>query len=268
MRRILRNNYEALLVISLFAIFGILKLVLANKIAMLNLYFIPVLISGYYLGKKRAVLSAIASVLLAVLFMVRWPSEIIDGNNELNAGLNVLVWASLLILSSILISTLNERRQQKQTTGTFFLLDKYLKDSTARKNHPSRVSVMARKVSEELRLHPRLVEGIEAAGLLHDIADTKEGREILMDCCKFGKDSDPIFDIALPILLNRDSTLTMDNTSIGADIIDVVDHYDRLSCASSDQEPWQLIREMESTASKSEQRIITALSKTLHKQTA
>jgi len=268
MQRLSKSNFEALLVISLFVVFGVLKIVLANKIAMLNLYFIPVLVAGYYLGKKRAVLSAIASVLLAVLFMIRWPNEIIEGNNELYSGLNILVWASLLILSSILVSTLNERRQYKQNANTFFLLEKYLKDVTMQESHPSRVSKMARKVGEELRLHPRLTRGIEAAALIHDIADTPEGKELLLECSKSGNGTDPIFDVALPVLLKKDSTTTLDSLPIGSTILDVVDRYDDLCNESDDMEAWQLIRELESTAGKGEQRVITALSRTLHKQTA
>ncbi len=52
MKRVMRKHAELAIILVSAAIFVALKLVLANKFALLNLYYIPVFLSGYSLGKK------------------------------------------------------------------------------------------------------------------------------------------------------------------------------------------------------------------------
>lgn len=263
MRRFAHKNSEALVVFALFAVFGLLKITLANKVAMLNLYFIPVLVSGYFLGKKRAILAALASVLLAVLFFVRWPGELVETGSQLSTGLNILVWATLLLLSSILVSTLNESRQHRQATATFKLLEKYIRDVAMRDTHPARVGRLAREVADELKLHPRLIDSIEAAGLLHDISDGTAGIELIEDCISVGVGTgNTVIDGALPILIGNHRHVNENRPlPIGSRILKIADLYDSARSVDNVSEPWQLIHEIESKTDKNDGRLINALSR-------
>ncbi len=267
MRNFARNNIEVLVIASLFAIFGLLKIVIANEFAFLNLYFIPVLISGYFLGKKRAILSAVASVLLTVLFLIRWPDELLASSGQLYGGLNILVWASLLVLSSILVSTINESRYYRQTTATLQLLEKYMRDIATQENHCARVGRLTREIAEELKLPPQMINSIEAAGLLHDVADTEEGLELISDCGKIQNHSkNEIIGEAIPILSYRHRRFgTM---PFGSRILRVADLYDTAKTADRNRELLDIVQYLESQTDESCTIVIKALLRTIHKNIA
>ena len=269
MRGLARKNIEILIVLSLFAIFGLLKVVMANEIAFLNLYFIPVLLSGYFLGKKRAILSAVASVLLAVLFMIRWPTEMLGVGGELYAGLNVLVWASLLILTSILVSTLNEGRHHRQATATLRLLEKYIRDIAEQENHSARVGRLAREIAQELKLHPRLINSVEAAGLLHDIADDEAGMDLIVKCNQIQDGvTNPIIGEAIPILSRRHQYSTQEVTSVGPNILIIADLYDTALSEDNDRDLLHMVQYLESETDESCVIVIKALTRVINRQVA
>lgn len=269
MRGFANKNIEMLVVLSLFAIFGLLKVVMANEIAFLNLYFIPVLLSGYFLGKKRAILSAVASVLLAVLFMIRWPTEMLGAGGELYAGLNVLVWASLLILSSILVTTLNEGRHHRQAAATLRLLEKYISDISKQDNHSNRVGRLAREIAQELKLDGRLMSSIEAAGLLHNIADDEGGLDLITRCSRLeGAANNPIIGEAIPILSRMRDQSNQSVTSIGPNILLIADLYDAAHSEDKNRDLLHMVQYLESETDKSCTVVIRALARVINKQVA
>lgn len=270
MRNFARNNIETLVILSLFAIFGLLKVVLANEIAFLNLYFIPVLLSGYFLGKKRTILSAVASVLLAVLFTIRWPEEMLGaGGGELYAGLNLLVWASLLILTSILVSTLNENNRHRQATVTLRLLEKYISDIAEQENHSARVGRLAREIGQELKLDPRLIKSVEVAGLLHNIADDEAGLDLISRCNKIqGGANNPIIGEAIPILSRMHQHHSKSVTSIGPNILTIADLYDTARSEDANRDLLHMVQYLESKTDESCTIVIRALARVINNQAA
>lgn len=267
MKSLARNNAEVLVVLSLFAIFGLLKVVMANEIAFLNLYFIPVLVSGYFLGKKRTILSAVGSVLLIVLFLIRWPDELLG--SSVYGGLNILVWASLLVLSSILIGTLNESRHHRQAMITLRLLEKYIRDLKKHENHSARVGRLARAIAQELKVHPGLVDSVEAAGLLHDIADTTPGLALITQCNEVQQgESNPIIGDAIPILSRRHQASAQSVTSIGPNILMVADLYDTARNKDRSCDLLRLVQYLESETDESCIIVIKALTRVVNSQTA
>ena len=263
------HNAEALVVLSLFAIFGLLKIAMANEMAFLNLYFIPVLISGYFLGRKKTILSAVGSVLLAVLFLVRWPEELLGSGGQLYGGLNILVWASLLILASILISTLNEGRHHRQATMTLRLLEKYISDLAKQDNHSARVGRLARAIAQELKVHPRLADSVEAAGLLHDIADTAPGLDLITECNEIQQGiTNPIIGDAIPILSRRHKGSGDSVTAVGPHILHVADLYDTAHSADRNSNLLQLVQHIEAKTDESYTVVIRALTRVVNSQIA
>jgi hypothetical protein len=269
MRNFAHTNAEPLIIISLFAIFGLLKAAAANQIAYLNLYFIPVLVSGYFLGRRRAMLSAGASVLLAVLFLIRWPDELLQAQGRLYANLNILVWASLLMLSSILVSTLNENRHHRQAKITLQLLEKYVRDIAEQDNHPARVGRLSREIAQEMRLPSPIVNSVTAAGYLHDITDSDAGLRLISDCSRIEDSADsPIIGEAIPILSRRHQQPGHPVTAIGPKILTVADLYDTAFSADRNRDLLQVVQYLETETDESFILVIKALLRVIHKKTA
>jgi HD-GYP domain-containing protein (c-di-GMP phosphodiesterase class II) len=233
MKRLLKTQPELIVVLSSLAVFALVKLVLANKFAFLNLYFIPVLIAGYYLGKRPAILSSIVSVLLTALFVIRWPHELLqESQSALYMGLNLLVWASFLILVGLMVSTLNENRQRRLALATHEVLEKYLRQSIeGPQSHQVRVAALAKAIAKEMRLGPEFVSSIEAAALLHDLGESENGYDLLADSSRLGPASrDTIIGTALPIIVAKTDSLGRKRgaVTIGAKILAVADAFDEL----------------------------------------
>ena len=66
---VLKHFEVSLIILILVGIFSIAFLV-HYKFSFLNFFFLPVILSGYFLGKQRAVLTAIFCILLMVLYFL------------------------------------------------------------------------------------------------------------------------------------------------------------------------------------------------------
>lgn len=233
--------------------FVILKLVIAGKFAFLNLYFIPVLLAGYYLGKRPAILTGLASVLLMAIFFIRWPAELTAQNNgAFNTALDLLVWGCLLMLVTIMVSTINENRQRRGALATLELLERYLRratDTDGSESHVARVASLAMAIAKEMRMPADFLTGIEAAGLIHDMGDTAEGLDIVETSSVLSsKNPESLAGTALPILIARDKRRAAPNTETAlqssARILALADMYDDIT-VSAEAEPMAALKLIE-----------------------
>lgn len=243
--------------LSILAAFGLVKVVLSDKVAFLNIYFIPVLLAGYYLGKKPAILTSVASVLLMIIFFIRWPAELgFAANGQLHTGLSLVVWGCFLVLATIMVSTINENRQQRMALATLGLLEKYLRRATngdGPESHVARVATLAMAIARDLRIPSDFLIGIEAAGLLHDIGDSDEGFDMVekTGSARIAAPGSTV-DVALPILIagRGRSIRHVDRAAVrtSARILAIADLFDELTqTRDSDQRyaPWPAVEELE-----------------------
>ena len=84
------------------------------KFILLNFFFLPVIFSGYYLGRKRALLIAITCILLEALYLV-FSYEVIGvkfllGQDDL---FFLISWAIFLVLTAWIVGTLSERTERE-----------------------------------------------------------------------------------------------------------------------------------------------------------
>jgi signal transduction histidine kinase len=88
-----------------------------SKIAFLDFFYLLIVLAGYYIGKRFAVLGAFFAILLVWIFILTDKKEYYPISNGSQADFNLVVWAGFLILSAWLIGTLSEklRLELKQT---------------------------------------------------------------------------------------------------------------------------------------------------------
>jgi integral membrane sensor domain MASE1 len=84
---------------------------LPYKIAFLNLFYLPVLSAAYFLGRRKAVMSAVLCFLSGVLFAYYRPGWFTVGDTRIDALLVLCAWGGFLILASASIGTLQEKLQ-------------------------------------------------------------------------------------------------------------------------------------------------------------
>lgn len=88
------------------AIFGLIP---EYRIAFLNLFYIPVLTAGYFMGRRKAVLGSAGCVLLVAYFAVTRPEWFMVGGTKRDAVLLTATWGGFLILTSAAVGSLQER---------------------------------------------------------------------------------------------------------------------------------------------------------------
>ncbi len=91
--------------------------VYANKLAFLDLFYLLVVLAGYYLGKRFAILGAFFTILMVWVFILGDQNKYYPVGGTFEANLNLMVWGGFLILAAWLIGTLSEnlRRQLQES---------------------------------------------------------------------------------------------------------------------------------------------------------
>jgi HD-GYP domain-containing protein (c-di-GMP phosphodiesterase class II)/class 3 adenylate cyclase len=105
----LKENLDRVFVLFfLIAMLGIFYFV-PYKLTFLNLFFIPVILAGYFMGGRFAVLAAFFCFLLVAVFVYFFPEEFVFAPTEFALWLNVTTWGSFLLIVGYLLGALQQR---------------------------------------------------------------------------------------------------------------------------------------------------------------
>lgn len=169
--------------------------VIKEKSVLLNFYYLPVLLAGYFLGRRKGILTAVFSLMICLTFILVFPNSFFKGQEFSTIVVQVFSWGGFLILVSAVVGTLyeqNERRLQDLKNayiGVLEILSKYLESSDRyTKGHSVRVSELAMKTAIAMDLPRSEVENIRVAGLLHDIGKIEVSGEILLKAAELSSE--------------------------------------------------------------------------------
>jgi HD-GYP domain-containing protein (c-di-GMP phosphodiesterase class II) len=82
---------------------------ITDKLAFLNFYFLPIILSGYYLGRRKAVLGAFFAVLMVTAYVYYEPEAFISTSPEGALYGHIVAWGSFLILAGAVVGGLHEK---------------------------------------------------------------------------------------------------------------------------------------------------------------
>src|SRR5213594_2354412 len=111
---LLKNFEQAFVLLTLVATV-LINYFVEQKIAFLNFYFLPIILAGYYLGRTKAVLGAVFSFLVMLLYVYVRPEAFSTSQGNLAADpqialyLQVLTWGSFLVLAGAVVGGLHEK---------------------------------------------------------------------------------------------------------------------------------------------------------------
>jgi hypothetical protein len=157
-----------------------------NRMIMLSLFFLPVVLSGYFLGRTTAGVLAFLTTIVVSLVVYLRPGEVATLDSPLAVGLAIAVWASVLGLTAILVGTLCEEQARKNRElhdayiGVVEVLTRYLQSSDPRvKARSLRVAHLSQRVAEELHLSAKEADDIRVGALLHDLGNVEITIELI-----------------------------------------------------------------------------------------
>ncbi len=187
--RIAEINKELLLILTIIGAAAIVNFFVAGQRQVLSFYNLPTLLAAYYFGRRRAVETALASILFVVWMDLMNPAALGNGAGQtiqrLLASSDLVVWAGFLLISAYAIGTLYEISEARLTElrdayfGVLQILTQFVGNDKFTQNHSYRVSIYAVRIAEEMHLPETQIEDVRAAALLHDIGKLETSRDIL-----------------------------------------------------------------------------------------
>ncbi|HYL16221.1 MAG TPA: HD-GYP domain-containing protein [Terriglobales bacterium] len=181
-------NRELWLLLSLFIIAGVLNWLVASRGMVLGFYTLPTLFSAYVYGRRHAVLTAMASVLLVIVVAYANPALFVRASVDpegVDRWFDLCVWAGLLIITAYAMGTLYERKEShfRELRRTYFgvltILQQFISNDKYTHNHSYRVAMYAAIIAHRMGFSEDRIDDVRAAALLHDIGKLETSRDIL-----------------------------------------------------------------------------------------
>ena len=267
LKEFVMRHFEKLIVCCILCTVIFTHLFVVHKMVFLNVFFLPVLVAGFILGRKGAMLTSLLSIGLVVYVTLIYPEAfqtrgIATESGKIDVILGLVIWGGFLMLAGYIVGTLYEQREKKvyelrkAYVGVLEILTKYLESADRyTKGHSLRVADTATDIATAMDLPENEVENIRVAALLHDIGKIEISTEIIHKAAALTQKERKLLDAhseggarllgtvgsvlqdAIPIVLshhdyykNVDATTTSDkrHIPIGARIIAVADAFDAM----------------------------------------
>ena len=272
------KHFEQIVVLFILVTVVVLNYFIAEKLALLNLFYLPAIVAGFVLGKRKALLTSIFSI-TAVTFYLFLNYD--NFNQGQLAYVNIISWASFLILCAIVVGHLHEENEKKIVqlksayVGILEILSKYIESvDKYTQGHSVRVSHYATEIAETMKLEPREIENIRVAALLHDIGKVEISTELIGKAASLSSEEinimsshsergaqilgsvGSVLSDAIPLVRAHHQYFDHDEhngsasgqVQLGAHILAVADSYDAMTTDRpyrSGMLPWKAMEELE-----------------------
>ncbi len=150
------------------------------KMVVLNLFFLPIVLAGYYLGRTSAGVLALFSVLAATIAATLDMSNFVTHSSPVLVALVLSVWGATLGLTAILLGTLCDERTRTLSelhvayVGVVEVVAKYLQSANPTvKARATRIAELSQEIATRMRLPQREIDDIRVAALLYDLGNVE-----------------------------------------------------------------------------------------------
>jgi hypothetical protein len=181
-----RRIFEIMLVAVTIGMAYLLFRMGAYKMVVLNLFFLPIVLSGYFLGRTSAGVLALFSVLSVTIATCIDFTGFAAFANPVMVGLAITVWGATLGLTAILVGTLCEERARTVEelhaayVGVVEVLSRYLQSANPKvKARSARIAELSQAVAEELKLSRKEVDDVRVGALLFDLGNVEITTQLL-----------------------------------------------------------------------------------------
>lgn len=248
------RTLECILILIIVSLTTLLWRTTGHQLIVLNLFYLPVVLAGFFLGRYRAGVVALLSVVAASVVIVSDIGGFATMFSPIVIGLSVTIWGAVLGLTAILIGTLCDDLAQKTVeareahVGVVEVLARYLQSANpGLQNRAMRVSHLSEQVARRMRLSEKEVNDIRVAALLMDMENLEITARVIKKAVGELEDYDAsaqhtfhgtelvrslgsVLTGAFPLLLtpSEDGELAPDKMPFGARIIRTVRAFDRL----------------------------------------
>lgn len=171
---------EIILVLIAGAFTCLMYQMVACKIIILNLYYLLIVLGGFFLGRYRAGVLALFCMIAVSVVTAFTLRDFAAFNSPIVIALAVTVWGAVLGLTALLVGTLSDQRTAKMRelheayVGVVEVLATYLQSANPRlKTRSVRVAELSQEIARQLKLPPKDVDDVWVAALLHDMQNVE-----------------------------------------------------------------------------------------------
>jgi len=192
LKAFVKRHYEGFILSAVLCGILAIAFLVRYRFSFLNFFFLPVILAGYYLGKRQGVLLATLCVLLVALYFV-FEENVFGGTVHLSFDelVNVITWGGFLILTGGILGAVAEQREKKLQdmkqayAGVLAVLLKYLEVADEKETRSVRIARLAGGMAERAGLSRRDVENIKSAALLCEVGELSSSLTLFEDVASF-----------------------------------------------------------------------------------
>lgn len=170
------RQLEVLLVLITLAMACVLYSVETSQVVMLNLFFLPIILAGFFLGRYRAGVLAFLSVIAATVVIAMDVSRFAFQVSPVLVILSVMIWGAVLGMAALLVGTLSDDRNARALeaheahVGVVEVLARYLQSADSQLHAQAmRIVDLSEQVATEMRLSRREIDDLRVAAMLMDV---------------------------------------------------------------------------------------------------
>lgn len=180
-KRFFFRHFERFLVLLLVASLLFINYLVDQKLPFLSFYYLPIILAGFYGGRRFAVFAGVFVAAL-VFFFQAFEGLQMEAGLSGAALLTLVPWAGFLILTGYVVGTLADQRAARLADlktaylATLEVLTFHIEDAERHhEGHSHRVAELAAAIGKAMGIPEGDVENLRVAGLLHEvgIADQK-----------------------------------------------------------------------------------------------
>jgi class 3 adenylate cyclase len=115
LKQYLIDNFEGVFILVILVVVSAIVWFVDAKLSFLNFFYLPVLLSSYYLGIRSGVLGAFFTFLVIVIFASIYPDRFTGNIDIFGLWASILTWAGFLILTAVIVGFTHRELQEKMT---------------------------------------------------------------------------------------------------------------------------------------------------------
>lgn len=169
------RNFERILVVLLVASLLLINSLIEQKFAFLSFYYLPIILAGFFGGRRFAVVSGVFIASLVLFFQATGGLGMEAGLTQ-DALLTLVPWGGFLILTGYVVGGLAEQRAERLADlknaylSTLEVLTYHIESAERhQEGHSTRVAWLAAEMGAELKLSESEMENVRIAALLHEV---------------------------------------------------------------------------------------------------
>ena len=171
---------EVFLTLIVLACCSLITALPTAKVAVLNLFFLPIVLAGFFLGRYRAGALALLSAITVGILVSGDYAGFASSGSPLIVSLTMTIWAAVLGLTAIVVGTLKDDLVHKAAeareaqVGVIDILARYLQSVNPQLEHRAqRVARLCEEVATRMHLEPREIDNIRVAAVLADMENVE-----------------------------------------------------------------------------------------------